>query len=639
MTTETDETPFDVYREDVDRPISRLFLSYAPGRLGWFSAGMVANFVARMASLVPPLLLGVAIDAIFTDADGAFELPLVPDAWLPVEPMAQFWFTIVAIAVSFVVVAVFTWIYGVTANLFAHSVMHTVRVDCFEKMQRLDMAFFDDKQTGEVMAVLNNDTQNLELFLDNALMNSARLIVMVAGIAGVLFYLNWQLAFVTLFAVPAMVLFTLWFMRVVEPRYVRQRSAVGRLNTRLENAIAGMGLTKTSSSEPYEVDRVSDSSKNLFDRTMDVLKLTYVYRPGMELLAGLAFAATFLVGGLWLATGTAPGPLTGTLSVGDFVVFLMLTQRIVDPLAEVSNIVDQYENAKASSERVFGLMDIPVHVDDPEDPVEIDTETVDGRVTYDHVSFSYGDTNARLGDDTDPETVVEDVSFAADPGETVALVGATGAGKSTLLKLLLRLYDVQDGSIQLDGHDVRDLALADLRSAVGYVDQDTFLFDGTIADNIRYGHFEASDEAVREAANAAQAHEFVTELESGYETRVGERGVKLSGGQRQRIALARAVLADPPVLILDEATSAVDTKTERLIQESIDRLTEDRTTLAIAHRLSTVKDADTILVMSDGQVVERGTHDDLLEADGRYAALWKAQAGHLESMPVAEELE
>ncbi|ADD05039.1 ABC-type transport system permease protein (probable substrate iron) [Natrialba magadii ATCC 43099] len=247
MTTETDETPFDVYREDVDRPISRLFLSYAPGRLGWFSAGMVANFVARMASLVPPLLLGVAIDAIFTDADGAFELPLVSDAWLPAEPMAQFWFTIVAIAVSFVVVAVFTWIYGVTANLFAHSVMHTVRVECFEKMQRLDMAFFDDKQTGEVMAVLNNDTQNLELFLDNALMNSARLIVMVAGIAGVLFYLNWQLAFVTLFAVPAMVLFTLWFMRVVEPRYVRQRSAVGRLNTRLENAIARMGLTKTSS--------------------------------------------------------------------------------------------------------------------------------------------------------------------------------------------------------------------------------------------------------------------------------------------------------------------------------------------------------------------------------------------------------
>ena len=634
MSSTEDETPFDAYREDVDRPLTRLFREYAPGRLGYFAAGMVANFVARMASLVPPLLLGVAIDAIFSGGEpnpDAFELPVVPDAWLPTDPMAQFWFTIAAIVVAFLAVAAFTWIYGVTANLFAHDVMHTVRVDSFRKMQRLDMAFFDEKQTGEVMAVLNNDTQNLERFLDNALMNSARLVVMVGGITAVLFYLNWQLAVVTLFAVPAMVAFTIWFMRVVEPRYARQRSAVGRLNTRLENAIAGMTLTKASSSEEYEVGRIRDSSKNLFDRTMDVLKLSYFYRPGMELLAGVAFAATFLVGGYWLATGSAPGPLTGTLSVGDFVVFLMLTQRIVDPLAEVSNIVDQYENAKASSERIFGLMDIPVHVDEPDDPEPL--EPVEGRVEYENVSFSYADSEVRATDDEDAafdETVIEDVSFEAEPGETVALVGPTGAGKSTVLKLLLRLYDVQEGAVKLDGRDVRDVSLSELRSAVGYVSQDTFLFDGTIADNIRYGHFDASDEAVREAAKAAQAHEFITDLADGYETRVGERGVKLSGGQRQRIALARTVLADPEVLILDEATSAVDTKTELLIQRSIDRLTADRTTLAIAHRLSTVKDADTVLVMADGEIVERGTHDELLEAGGRYATLWRAQAGDRE---------
>ncbi|WP_436345104.1 ABC transporter ATP-binding protein [Natronorubrum sp. FCH18a] len=632
MSSHDDETPFDVYREDVDRPLSRLFREYAPGRLGWFSAGMVANFVARMASLVPPLLLGVAIDAIFLDA-GAFELPAIPDAWLPTGGLEQFWFTIAAIAVSFLVVAVFTWIYGVTANLFAHGVMHAVRVDCFRKMQRLDTAFFDEKQTGEVMAVLNNDTQNLEMFLDNALMNSARLLVMVGGIAAVLFYLNWQLAFVTLFAVPAMVAFTVWFMRVVEPRYVRQRSAVGRMNTRLENAIAGMGLTKSTSSETYETERVRDSSRNLFDRTMDVLKLSYLYRPGMELLAGIAFAATFLVGGLWLTTDAAPGPLTGTLSVGDFVVFLMLTQRIVDPLAEVSNIVDQYENAKASSERVFGLMDIPVHIDDPDDPVAL--ESVDGRVTYEDVSFSYADTpgrrTAEAAETAFEEAVIEDVSFEAAPGDTVAFVGPTGAGKSTVLKLLLRLYDAQDGAVRIDGHDVRDVALADLRSAVGYVSQDTFLFDGTIAENVRYGHFDADDAAIRDAAEAAQAHEFTSELPDGYDTRVGERGVKLSGGQRQRIALARAVLADPEILILDEATSAVDTKTELQIQRSIDRLTEDRTTLAIAHRLSTVKDADTILVLEDGRIVERGTHEDLLEMDGRYATLWNVQAGDRET--------
>ncbi len=245
MSTTEDETPFDAYREDVDRPLTRLFREYAPGYLGYFSVGMVANFIARMASLIPPLILGTAIDAIFVAPNAeAFDLPLVPSAWLPTAEIAQFQFSVAAIIISFLLVAVFTWIYGVTANLFAHSVMHTVRVDSFEKMQQLDMAFFDEKQTGEVMAVLNNDTQNLEMFLDNAIMNAARLIVMVGGIAAVLFYLNWQLAFVTLFAVPAMVVFTLWFMRVVEPRYVRQRSSVGRLNTRLENAIAGMSLTK-----------------------------------------------------------------------------------------------------------------------------------------------------------------------------------------------------------------------------------------------------------------------------------------------------------------------------------------------------------------------------------------------------------
>lgn len=632
MSTQDEETPFDAYRERVDRPLTRLFVTYGRDRLGWFSLGMVANFIARIATLVPPLLLGVAIDAIFVGGED-FSVPLVPDAWLPTGEVAQFEFTVVAIAVAFLLTALFTWVYGVTANLFAHGVMHAVRVDCFEKMQNLDMAFFDDKQTGEVMAVLNNDTQNLERFLDDALMNSMRLLVMVAGIAGVLFYLNWQLAFVTLFAVPAMFLFTLWFMRTVEPRYVRQRSAVANLNTRLENSISGVDLTKATASERFEIGRVRKASKRLFDDTMAVLKLSYLYRPGMELLAGLAFAATFLVGGLWLVNDAAPGPLTGTLSVGDFVVFLFLTQRIVDPLAEVSNIVDQYENAKASSERVFGLMDISTGVEDPAEPAPF--EDIEGHVEFDDVSFAY---DSKLTDGEE-ETVLRDISFEAEPGEMVALVGPTGAGKSTALKLLLRLYDVDRGAVRIDGTDIRDVRLGDLRSSIGYVGQDTFLFDGTIADNIRYGTFEASGKEVREAARIAQAHEFITELPDGYETRVGERGVKLSGGQRQRIAIARTVLADPPILILDEATSAVDTETELAIQRSIEAITEDRTTLAIAHRLSTIRDAEEILVLEAGEIVERGDHEALLDRDGRYASLWNVQAGSVDFERRAELLE
>ena len=632
MSTQDEETPFDAYRERVDRPLTRLFVTYGRDRLGWFSLGMVANFIARIATLVPPLLLGVAIDAIFVGGED-FSVPLVPDAWLPTGEVAQFEFTVVAIAVAFLLTALFTWVYGVTANLFAHGVMHAVRVDCFEKMQNLDMAFFDDKQTGEVMAVLNNDTQNLERFLDDALMNSMRLLVMVVGIAGVLFYLNWQLAFVTLFAVPAMFLFTLWFMRTVEPRYVRQRSAVANLNTRLENSISGVDLTKATASERFEIGRVRKASKRLFDDTMAVLKLSYLYRPGMELLAGLAFAATFLVGGLWLVNDAAPGPLTGTLSVGDFVVFLFLTQRIVDPLAEVSNIVDQYENAKASSERVFGLMDISTGVEDPAEPAPF--EDIEGHVEFDDVSFAY---DSKLTDGEE-ETVLRDISFEAEPGEMVALVGPTGAGKSTALKLLLRLYDVDRGAVRIDGTDIRDVRLGDLRSSIGYVGQDTFLFDGTIADNIRYGTFEASGKEVREAARIAQAHEFITELPDGYETRVGERGVKLSGGQRQRIAIARTVLADPPILILDEATSAVDTETELAIQRSIEAITEDRTTLAIAHRLSTIRDAEEILVLEAGEIVERGDHEALLDRDGRYASLWNVQAGSVDFERRAELLE
>ncbi|ELZ60599.1 MULTISPECIES: ABC transporter ATP-binding protein [Halorubrum] len=678
-----DRNAFEVYRDRVDRPLGRLFREYGAPQAHWLVTGMVANVVARVAGLIPPVVLGVAIDAIFTGT-GPYTLPVVPDAWLPTEDGAQFRLSMLLIFGSFVVTGVFTYIYGIAANNFAHRVMHEVRTDSFDQMQRLDMTFFDEKQTGEVMSVLNNDASNLEVFLDNALQNSARLGVMVVGIAGVLVYYNYELAVVTLAAIPLMILLTLWFMRAVEPRYVAQRSVVGDLNTALENALSGVELVKTSNTEAYESERVEDASHSYFQRTMSILRLNFVYRPGMELLAGLAFATTFAVGGYWLENG-APGPFTTELTVGTFVTFILLTQQFVAPLAEVSNIIDQYENAKASCERVFGLRDIPVRIEDADDAVELggaqsdggtrdggirndggtrdgdrtpaqggDHGGVAGAVEYDDVSFAYPE-NALMDPAEADERVLRGVSFSADPGDTVALVGPTGAGKSTLLKLLLRLYDVTDGAIYVDGHDVRDVTVESLRSSVGYVAQDTTLFDGTIAENIRYGRFtridedgseddggdggggggdeEAIRERVIEAAKAAEAHEFISSLPNGYETRIGERGVKLSGGQRQRLAIARVVLQDPAILILDEATSAVDTETEMLIQRSLDRLAADRTTFVIAHRLSTVTDADTALVLEDGAVVERGSHEELLAEDGLYAKLWGVQAGEIDELP------
>jgi ATP-binding cassette subfamily B protein len=622
----TEESAFDRYRAQVDRPLARLFSVYGRPRWTWLTVGLLANLLAQVASLVPPVVLGAALDAVFspTGSDAAYRLPFVPQAWIPAGDEAQFWFSLTLVVGSFLTMAVFTWVYGVSANQFAHEVMHAVRTDSFEKLLALDMAFFDDKQTGEVMAILNNDASNLEAFLDNALMNSLRLVVMVGGISLVLFSLNSELAAVTLVAVPAIVAFTWWFMRAIAPRYRERQSAVARFNTRVENGIDGVELTKTTNSEDYEVGRVTGASNDVFRSTMDVLKLSYFYRPGMELLAGLSFAATFLVGGYWLLVGPPLG-FSGDLTAGTFVTFVFMTQRFVAPLAEVSNIVDQIQSARASAERVFGLADIPVYVTEPKDAVDLTNPT--GRVEYDGVSFAYIDRTRADGGDGESTRVVRDVSFDAAPGETVALVGETGAGKSTALKLLLRLYDVTDGSIHVDGHDIRELTLGSLRGNVGYVSQDTFLFDGTIADNVRYGHFDASDEAVREAARAAEADAFIERMPEGYETRVGERGVKLSGGQRQRIALARVFLQDPAILVLDEATSAVDTETERAIQRSLDRLSEGRTTFVIAHRLSTVVDADEILVLEDGGVIERGNHAELLDESGKYASLWAAQTG------------
>ncbi|MFW5935345.1 MAG: ABC transporter ATP-binding protein, partial [Halolamina sp.] len=374
------------------------------------------------------------------------------------------------------------------------------------------------------------------------------------------------------------------------------------------------------------------SSREYLDSQWDAITTRIKFFPSLQATTAAAYVSVFFVGGWWVVTGTPPHPFfsggdpEATLTAGTLVLFLNYSRRFVYPMRQMGQIINGYQYAEAAGERIVGLLDDDTRVGSTVDGVELDE--VHGHVEFEDVNFAYRD----AGGDAE-ETVLRGVSFDADAGDYVGLVGPTGAGKSTTMKLLLRFYDPDAGAIRLDGRDVGEIDIRSLREHVGYVSQEPYLFYGTVADNIAYGVPDYDEAAMHEAAETAGAHEFVANLEDGYDTMVGERGVKLSGGQRQRIALARTILRDPEVLVLDEATSHVDNETEAVIQNSLETLTEDRTVFAIAHRLSTVRDADQILVMDGGEIVERGDHEQLIDGDGLYANLWRVQVGEMEALP------
>jgi ATP-binding cassette subfamily B protein len=635
---------------------------YGRGELPQFALGAVASVLSRSTELVPAFVIGVALDAIFNDAR-TFSLPLIPQGLIPAEPTGQLYFAVGIIAGAYVFGAVTGWVNSWAWNHFSQHLQHELRTDAYDAMQRLELGFFDAKQTGEVMSVLNNDVNQLENFLTDNLNNGIRIVVRVGGMGLVMLLMNWQLALIPVATIPILGVASYWFVQIIHPKYQEVRSSVGNLNSRLENNIGGIETVKAYNKEPFEYSRVEEASEEYLDSQWDAITSRIKFFPTLRVVTAAGFATTLLVGGVWVLSGP-PVFFSGSLTIGTLVTFVLYTRRFIYPMNQLGRIVNNYQYAEAASERIMGLMHRTPRVTDSEDPVPLDG--VEGRVEYDDVGFRYeeggygapetaseAETAPEDEEDGEPSAwILRDVDFEVDPGELVGLVGPTGAGKTTLIKLLMRMYDVDgseapvcqseshgdsddvnEGAVRIDGVDVRDASLQDLREVVSYVSQEPYLFYGTVRENIAYGDPDVPAERVREVAERAGAHEFIEDLPEGYDTMVGERGVKLSGGQRQRVAIARAILRDPDILILDEATSHVDNETEVLIQNSLDELIADRTTFAIAHRLSTVRDADRILVLDDGELVEEGTHEDLLAEDGLYANLWSVQVGEIDDLP------
>jgi ATP-binding cassette subfamily B protein len=611
-------------REEIRRPMFRLFSEYGRRHPGTSLIALVANVLSPLLGLAPAYLLALAIDALFTQ-EQPFTLPLVPQSYIPEGIGPQLGLAFALMVGVYALNAGSTWVGSWGWAAFAENVQHEVRTDVYDKMQRLGMGFFSDKQTGELMSVLSSDVNRLEGFLNGWLGRILNILVQVVGITLVMLSVNWQLALVALLPAPILTLVSYKFIQVVRPKYRDARSTFGTLASRLENNLSGIEVVKSFTTEDFESERVTEASGEHKEARWDARRWGVRFGPTLTLINGIGFAIVFVIGGMWVTEQwilfDRPAFFTGTATVGTVVLFLQYTRQLQGPMSQAGFLLNNYERVKASAERVWVLMDYPTNVPEREDAEVL--ENADGRVEYDDVRFSYPDAD---------DQALGGVSFDVEPGQMIGLVGPTGSGKSTLMKLLMRFYDVTDGAVGVDGTDVRDYTLHSLRSSIGYVSQEPFLFTGTIRDNIAYG-MEATEEEILQASRRANAHDFITDLENEYETEVGQRGDKLSGGQRQRIAIARAILKDPAILVLDEATSHVDNETEVLIQRSLEELIRDRTTFAIAHRLSTVRHADRILVLEDGEIVERGSHEDLLAEQGLYANLWSVQVGEVEALP------
>lgn len=599
---------------DDERTVPGFFYQYGRPHRRPFAIGFVTTFLAQLPRLLPALVLGVALDATFLDAR-PYALPLVPQSWIPPTDGGQLVLTVLLLAGAFGLSAVLDWIGRRTFNQFRFGFVHGVRVDAYRRLQSAPMTTIERRRTGDLMSVLNNDVDVTYRFARDGLMSGTRFLAFGTAIVAYLAAVNWQLA-ATLLVVPlAVVVISREFTRRVEAKHDRVRERLGALNGRLETSVSGIDVVKTFGREREERRRVEDASAAVRDARWQLIKTRALFEPLLSGLTGTARAGVLLVGGAWILFG-APLLYAGEFTVGGLFTFLVYVGQMAGPFREVVSIGDSYQESRAAIDRINGLRDDPNRPDDATATAQLDDP--DGGVAFESATFSYPDA---------AEPALKQVDLDVDAGATVGVVGPSGAGKSTLLKLLLRFYDADRGVVRIDGRDVRSIDRESLREAIGYVEQDTVLFEGTVAENVAYGESEPDEATVVRAAKRASAHEFVQSLPEGYDTTIGERGSRLSGGQRQRLSIARALYDDPAILVLDEATSHVDSETEAFIQRELRAVAGELTTFVVAHRLSTVTDADEIVVLDDGEVVETGSHEELLAAEGTYERLWRAQMG------------
>ena len=587
---------------DAGRSPLRRLLEYARPHRARMRRAAAWSILNKVFDLAPPLLIGVAVDLVVERENSllaSWGLETVTSQLLALSGL-----TFVIWAAE----SVFEYLHKLGWRNLAQDLEHELRMDAYGRVQDMDLAYFEDRSTGGLMAVLNDDVNQLERFLDIGANELLQVSTTVLTIGAVFFWIAPEVAWMSMLPMPLILWGSIVFQKRLAPRYREVREQVGHLNGDLAGNLGGIATIKSFTAEAREVERIGERSAAYRTANARAIRLSSAFSPLIRMVILCGFTATLAYGGYLAANDR--------MAVGSYSVMVFLTQRLLWPLTRLGETFDLFQRAMASTTRILDLLDITPGIASGTGEVGERARAEDLR--FEGVGFSYA-SGAR---------VLEELDLDFQAGRTTALVGSTGSGKTTVVKLLLRFYDPTEGRVTLGGVDLRELDLPAFRSQVGLVSQEVFLFHGTVRENIAYGRPDASEEEIREAARVAEADGFIDELPEGYDTVVGERGQKLSGGQRQRLSIARAILKDPPILVLDEATSAVDNETEAAIQRSLERVSIGRTTIVIAHRLSTVRGAHRIHVLDEGRVVEAGTHDELVRReDGLYRALWRVQTG------------